>query len=198
MKISEQQLRRIVAGESIGEVSPWREGDLDVIDDALRSLSSEIAEAAGLVVAGEFDAYGSGFASYVHLFCHRGSESAIELDQVEDPAGPKAGDAPKRLTTIRGLAIYLCRLAPVAVWGPETRTRSSGSESWEFLDAEQAGQLPDPSWQSTVQTIQRICGERGVTVLESAELRRPAPSGLTWNTNFGQETVFDALFYWSD
>jgi len=57
---------------------------------------------------------------------------------------------------------------------------------------------PDHSWDKELSAILGIVGAAGYTVIPKSEYCRPLPIRLEWETNFGTDTYFDAVFYWYD
>ena len=184
MKFSPQELQEIINGNPVGDDWPYLGGTVEDVDTHLKMIARELNKSAALEVDGEFDSYGSGFASYAHLFCRKpGHESTYERDG---------------RTWIDGIAVYLNRLSPIAVLGPETRTVFERGSSHGFLDAEHVGELPDGSWVEEKKIIQMILEEEGVTLLSRAEVDQALPFKAKINTNFDDKLIFDALFYWED
>ena len=184
MKFSEQELQEIINGNPVGDDWPYLGGTVEDVDIHLKMVTDELNKSAALEVEGEFNSYGSGFASYAHLFCKKpGKESTYQRDG---------------RTWIDGIAIYLNRLSPIAVLGRETRTVFERGSSHGFLEADMIGELPDESWIEEKKIIEMILDEQGLTLLGKDDVNKPLPFKAKINTNFDDKTVFDALFYWED
>ena len=184
MRFSEQELQEIINGNPIGNDWPYLSGSLKDVDSHLKTILQELNQSVALEVEGEFDSYGSGFASYAHLFCQK----------------PKKGSTYRRdeRTWTDGIAVYLNRLAPVAVLGPETRTVFERGSSHGFLDVDLVGETPDDTWEEEKEIITTILESEGLSLLQREDLQKPLPFKKEISTRFDEKTIFDALFYWED
>jgi len=184
MKLSSQELQEIINGNQVGSEWPFMGGTPDDVEVHLRMIMQSLNESYGIEVDGEFDHYGSGYASYVHLFCKRPKDaSTYQRD------GRK---------WIDGIAVYLSRLAPIAVLGAETRTVFERGSSHGFLDASSIDQLPDETWSEERTIIESILVEEGYQLASREEMNAPLPFKATIKSAFDDKSVFDAVFYWED
>lgn len=184
MQFSEQELQQITQGNRLNSDWPFPGATDEDIDLYFRQIIETLNQSGRLEVQGEFESYGSGFASYVHLFCQR-------------PHG-KSETRDGELVVVSGLAIYLNRLVPVAVYGPEKQTRFKRGSSRGFLEVEDIGKLPDPSWVEEEQVIVRTLQSAGMELLDRQTLSEPLKYDIQIDTNFDDNNLFDALFYWWD
>lgn len=184
MKFNQQELQEIINRNPVGDDWPYLGGTDEDIEQHLIAVSKRCGELPGIKLEAEFDHYGSGYASYVHLFCQR-----PQKDLPYERDGRKWTD---------GLALYLNRLTPLAVYGPETRTVFERGSSHGFLDSESVGQLPDDSWSSDWQAILKILSDEGFSVPPTEQLKRPLEFESQIATVFDGKSQFDALFYWED
>lgn len=184
MKFSKQEIQEIINGNPVGVEWPWMGGSAEDIEQHLRGVVAELDAIDGISLDADFDSYGSGYASYVHVFCFLdGQEATYERDG---------------RTWTDGLAIYLNRLAPVAAWGPETRSQFERGWSHGFLESSMVDQFPEGQLESHADQITAILQQAGLELLTTAEATEPLPFSVDIRTNFDNRTLFDALFYWED
>src|SRR5258706_5399207 len=120
MLLSEPQLRTIIAGRPVGDRFPYLGGTESDIEQHLHRAVDALRSNGLLEIDADFDHYGSGYASYIHLSCQKsGGRSKVRRGDVD---------------SIDGIAIYLSRLTPFAIYGSEHRTKSAASRSRTFLD----------------------------------------------------------------
>lgn len=130
--------------------------------------------------------YGSGYASYVYLFCYKkDGSSTTQKDSVY---------------YTKGISIYICRLAPVAVFGEDERTKHSRGGSYGFLRPDLIGSTPKGVWQAIVETLQRNLGSYNISMLGKDYVSRELPfkANIPTILNEGTFKIFDAFFYWED
>src|SRR5690349_4334276 len=73
---TEAELRKMIAGSVVGTTPPYDRGSPDDIEAFLAGVVGRLRGTRLLDVDAEFGHYGSGFASYVHVFCAKaGGES---------------------------------------------------------------------------------------------------------------------------
>lgn len=111
MEWSESIIRRVHEGSIAGESWPYAGGSAEDIEDYLKDTAAYLRRSELLTVETHFDSFGCGYASFVEVFCSKKEGSCAR----------QYGDS---LHT-DGLLVYLCRHAPMAAYGRETRTRSS-------------------------------------------------------------------------
>jgi hypothetical protein len=187
MPLSDADLRSLLAGRPFGLGTVYAGGDEAAIEGFLRGVVSGLARSALVAAEADFGHYGSGYASYVDVFCpKRGGRSTTEANDVQ---------------WIDGLVIYLSRLAPVAALGPSQRTRHRTGGSSDYLDASKVGLLPPGDWSAEANEVRAKLAENyGFTLLGQDELNRPLPFNADIATVLGDRPyrVFDAIFYWED
>lgn len=103
MTLNQENLTRIIAGQRCGEAWPYKGGTEAVIKDFLRGITNQLGASKLLETESEFNHYGSGYASYVDVFCWKRDGSSQRHEEGR--------------TWTQGLVLYLCRLAPVFVLG---------------------------------------------------------------------------------
>lgn len=178
------ELTDLVRGAIIGRYWPPDLQSGDAIEAHIHAVAAQFENCPLLDAAVEYDSYGSGFASYVHVFCTKAHRAATV----------RRGDT----DWIDGIAVYLGRLVPFAAFGAEQRTRHAKGGSWGFLECQNLETTPDSSWENELSAILGIVKAAGYAVIPKSEYSRPIPVRLEWETNFGTDTYFDAMFYWYD
>ena len=154
------------------------------IESHIRETVDQLRKCPELDVDADFDSYGSGFASYVHVFCTKSDRRSTKRIGESD--------------WIDGIGVYLGRLVPFAAYGAETRTRHPRGGSGGFLDCRSLETTPDGSWDAELAAILDAVSNSGFAVLPKSEYCRLLPIRLEWETNFGTDTYFDAIYHWYD
>ncbi|MEV4458125.1 hypothetical protein [Microbispora sp. NPDC049633] len=157
----------------------------------LRQVVADLNRVPGLVVEhAEFGHYGSGYASFVDVFLTRRDGSARRVD-------------PDGYTTVGGLSVALCRLAPIAcILSPRERSHhpdGRGRLSLPYLDT--VIEVPIPGWEEGGDQISQVLSRHGITLVGPRLLRRPALPHLKIDTNLGDGphySIFDVWFHWMD
>lgn len=134
----------------------------------------------------DFRSYGSGYASYVDVFCYKKDGSSIEN---------KHGDL-----WIDGISIYLCKHTPVAIFGPNKKIKGIRTGSYGMLSPYSVGEIPSGIWDEELKFIKEKLEEYKIEFLT----KRVVKGQLSFETeirtvlNNDGYKVFDALFYWED
>ena len=178
------ELAELVRDAIIGRYWPAHLQTDDAIELHIHATVEELRNSSLLEVDADFNSYGSGFASYVHVFCTKADLRATTRRGETD--------------WIDGITIYLGRLVPFAAFGAEQRTRHPRGGSGGFLDCENLETTPDGLWNNELQYILTTLETAGFTVIPKADYCSPMPVRLEWDTNFGTATYFDAIFHWYD
>ncbi len=187
MELSEANLRSIIAGRAVGTAWPFAGGSAEDIDSHLHKLVEAFKRSPRFETAAERDHYGSGYASYIHLFCYKRqgkSTKRIDGDVVTD-----------------GLAVYLCRLAPLAVYGYAQELRFSNGRTIPSLEPHQVGTSPPGDWRWEINEVRTKLNRFGFELPEqetlSAKLSFAAviPTSIASGPHY---RVFDAVFYHDD
>ena len=185
-ELTEARLRDVIAGRPVGDAWPYADGSTRDIEAHLRRVAFELRGTRRVEVEAELDHYGSGYASYVHVFCAK--------------PGGLSTERRDGLDWIDGLSVYLCRLAPVAAFGPGRRTRGDKTSSLDFLAPEKVGATPAGDWSNELGPIRSVLTRHGLRLLAREDVCAPLSFATTIPTvlSEGPYRVFDALFYWED
>ncbi|WP_144636573.1 hypothetical protein [Bordetella genomosp. 13] len=189
---SNDQIEALLRGGPASDRHPWAARDDDAVDAYYRRLCPRIERETGALSRIEWDHYGSGYASFVDAWFYR-DEPGFRLP-------PFKRFSMRKEARYTGLAVLLCRLAPVYVF-------LEGEKSWHGRGG--SGYLPSgggvdglktEAVQALAAQVQAVLRAEGLTRLSRAELDVPLPSGAQVPTMLenGACTRFDALFHWQD
>jgi len=200
MILSNDNLQAMISGSIVGTSWPYDCGSTEDIESYLRGLVAELSRSTLLEVESDFSHYGSGFASYVHVFCFKRDGKSTVRERDTDQTD--------------GIAVYLSRLAPVAAYGPEQRTKSYRrgwfglrkvvGKSFGNLEAERVGESPPGDWSEAIDEIKGVLYRFGFFLPSREELSKELPFAADIPTILGGPIygqpyrVFDAVFYWED
>jgi|GEM_PF-6912823 hypothetical protein len=184
MDLNESNIKSVVNGVPVGDFSPFSDSEVEACDAYAKKLCKKIEECYSLEVISELDSYGSGYASYFDLFVTKRDKS--QYTQKEG------------YVEIKGISLYISRVAPVAVYGQGQRTRSENGGSYGFLDASAVGAEPSGDWSAELDQIRNYLNIYKYSLLSRSEVNKTLWFDVFVPTILGSETVFDALFYWAD
>jgi hypothetical protein len=148
----------------------------------------------------------SGYASFVEIFCFkRNVESVISTKFFKKDTHTSI--------EMEGISLYICRLAPVVVFGRDRRwkrilehSKEESFSGFSFLDPlnNDFGKLPNESWRREFLEIKQKLTEAGFTILDKSYLIKPLPfetdipTILCLPDRGDYYKMYDALFYWTD
>ncbi|MEN2465848.1 hypothetical protein [Ornithinibacillus sp. JPR2-1] len=117
-----EELKSIIKGNPVGEFHPYNlaEYDHEAVNDYISSVVGSISAIKNLAIEANFDSYGSGYASYVDVFCYKKDGSSSEQKDYE--------------LWIDGIRVYINRLAPVAIFGESEIKRVLEKFHFTILD----------------------------------------------------------------
>jgi hypothetical protein len=118
--ITPHALSAYVRGETADD-GPYSGQTFEQIDAQVQHLIGRLRDSAMLDAEGDFDSYGSGWASFVDIFCSRSHGASSRL-------------GPPGYTITEGVRLYVSRLAPIAAFGLSELWRSSTGSSFNFLE----------------------------------------------------------------
>ena len=185
MDITNEILERVIAGRPVGEHEAYKNCSKNAIKGHIKATIHDLEQS--IIIALETDdSYGSGYASYIDVFCYKPNGRSSQV---------KFGT-----TYIDGIAIYLCKLAPVAIMGTNGKSQSPNGGTFGFLRTEAVNSLPPGDWLEMEAEIRHKLEKRGFEILGPQELEKPLPFIAKIETNFGDPpyTIFDAFFNWMD
>lgn len=117
LMFSKEELIKIINCQSIGSFFPYHGGSEEDIEKYIKAIITDINNSSIIQADADYSMYGSGYASYVDVFCYKkDGTSTVQKDGVY---------------YISGILLYICRLAPVAVFGKDEISRHSrGGLTW--------------------------------------------------------------------
>jgi hypothetical protein len=183
--ITNEILERVIAGKPVGEHEAYKNGSDNKIKGHIKATIHDLEQSKTILLESE-DSYGSGYASYVDVFCYKSDGRSSHI---------KSGT-----TYINGIAVYLCKLAAVAVMGAMQKTKSKHGGGGSFLRSEDLNAPPEGDWAAFTNEIRNKLERHGFEILEARELKKPLPFIAEIETNLGDPpfTIFDAFFNWMD
>ncbi len=181
-------LRNAANDQPATTAGAWAGGPA-AVEGFLRRVVADLDRMPALRVHhAEFGHYGSGYASYVDVFVTRRDGSASRSEH--------------GWTEVEGLALALCRLAPVAVL-LKPDTQSSGPNGAGRRGLPELSLVTDaapPGWEEECRQLRQVLDRHEIDLLDTQLLGRRLEAGLRVETNLGDApyTVFDAWFHWMD
>lgn len=185
---SNEQLIRIIETKPVGNFYPYNtdEYDYDAVDEYISKVVGSLASIRSIEFEADFESYGSGYASYVDVFCwKRDGSSSEQRDGV---------------FWIDGIRIYICRLAPVAVMGVGQITKHDTGGSSDYIEPRFVNELPSSDWEDEIYQIKNILESNFLTILDREYVNQPLDFEAKIPTILADKPykIFDALFYWED
>ncbi|MCU6793507.1 hypothetical protein OB236_15485 [Paenibacillus sp. WQ 127069] len=186
MKFSDEQLQQIIQGEIIGDFFPYLGGTNKQVVFYLKELVGRMERSRLLKFDADFRSYGSGYASYVDVFCYKKDGSSTENKQ--------------GTLWIDGISIYLCKHAPVAIFGPNKKTKGNRNGSYGTLSPYSIGEIPSGMWDEELKFIKEKIAEYKIEFLTKRVVKEQLLFETEIRTILNNDgyKVFDALFYWED
>jgi hypothetical protein len=112
-----EQLQMMINGQTVGTDYPYNTRDEKEIEKAIKNLFYNLRRSSLIDCDAEFGHYGSGYASFIDIFCFKRNEGSVKSKKFYK----------KDFITsieVEGIALYISRLAPVAVFGNQHRWKS--------------------------------------------------------------------------
>lgn len=184
------ELKRIIDMKPVGNFYPYNmeEYDFDAVDQYIHKVVDTLRTIPNLAFAADFDSHGSGYASYVHIFCWKKAGSSKTVVE--------------RTITTTGIRLYICRLAPVAVMGEgEMWKHTIGSSGGnDLLSSNTVDVIPKGNWREQWESIRHVLKKYGYTILDRKFVKKRLPFEATIQTILTDPPyeLFDAFFYWED
>ena len=200
MEFTNEQLQKMISKEPIGDMYPYNTKDREQIESYIQELVDTLNRSETLKCEAMFDHYGSGYASYVDLFCYKRNEKRKIKEDNEEVT-----------IYLEGLVIYISRLAPVAIIGQDNLRSKTRFNTEEFKDGlfssfcmmcepeEMIDESPKFMTDGYLEIKQKLA-DAGYSILHKEYLSQPLPfkTEIQTSTDPSQYKVFDAIFYWMD
>ena len=195
MNFNQKYLTDLVKGKTKGDFHPFSSGKWKKSDQYLKQVIGRLNDIKTVQIEADFDHYGSGFSSYVHLYLSKKDKSDVSITQ----------NGSLRMEETNGLMIYLCRLAPFSVYAKGTWHKTFNNDKWHsggshYIEPEDIGSLPNTSWNLELIDIKNILNQYGITSLTREELDKKLEFEIKIPTILSDPPfrVFDCFFYWED
>ncbi|WP_158232855.1 hypothetical protein [Sporosarcina sp. P2] len=186
-----------IEGEIMGDTFPYDSDDEQEVLAHINRLFYRICRIHNVVCEAEWDHFGSGYASFVEFFCYR-KEDYITVQE-------KYG---MREIEIKGIILYVSRLASVAIMGEDVRCRTIRIETAEEVSGGYGSILDTPTslavseeLETLATELQKALQEFNYKLLAANEMSTPLLFKTKIPTiyrNERQYLVLDAIFYWED
>lgn len=193
---SNKELQDLIARKAVGNRFPYDTENQQEIDAHIRRFFYRLNRIPNLICEAEWNHFGSGYASFVEIFCYI-KEGLI----VEEKYG-------MREENIEGIIIDICRLAPVAIMGMDERFHKIRIETNEKVSGASGCLLDGPhrlyvneKYQEVADKIGFALQEFDIELLSAATLNELLPFRAKIDTihrNPNDYLIMDAIFYWED
>jgi hypothetical protein len=181
---SVDELKKLINNECIGSFYPYIEGN--EVENYIKLIVADLNRSAQVMAEPDYSMYGSGYASYVDIFCYkRDGSSKVQ----------KGG-----VSWIDGITVYICRLAPIACFGATQVTRHPSGGSHEFLRPERLEVFPKGDWEGFANEIKTRLAKYNISIIDKNYATEPIPfeTKIATILSDSQYKIFDAFFYWED
>lgn len=185
---SNEDFKNIIDLKSVGTFFPYLNGTEKDIENYIKFIIADLNRSCRIKV--EVNTFGSGYASFFDLFCYKkDGSSTMQKGGVE---------------YIDGILVYICRLAPVAVWGYEQITKNaSGGGVRGFLCPANHNleKMPNDEWTEFINELKVKLGKHNIYFLDKEYVLELLPFETKIPTildDGGPYRIFDALFFWED
>lgn len=184
MNFTDDQITALLHGRSISQQPPWDTDQEEVIDQHVRSIVERVCRKLQVLDRGEFNHYGSGYASYVDVWFYR-DEEAFRFAE---------GNC------YFGIVVLFSRLTPTFVLGEGRKTWRDNSASSYLPSFDMVDRFTHPAVQELEQPIERALQAAGLQRLRAEDLATPLPAHFDVPSILGDAPwrTFDALFHWMD
>lgn len=195
MHFEKEFLRNIAEGKAMGDFPPFSTGEWEKSDPYLMQLIGRIKDIKTIEVYADFDHYGSGFSSYIPLNLSKKDRCDVKVSE----------NGNLKSFETNGLLMYLCRLAPFAIYGEGLweATYNSGkyqSGSSHFIEPEDVGSTPPFDWSNELNQIRNLLNQFRIKFLTKDTVDQPLDFKVDIPTIFSDPPykIFDCFFYWED
>lgn len=192
-----EQLRELIKGNCIGTTFPYDTKNEAEIEAHIRRLYYRIKRIPNMICEAEWDHFGSGYASFVEFFCYEKEDvkrttTSYGMEEVE----------------IEGVLINISRLAPVAIFGDDERSKTLRIETGEVIGGCRSSIMGgyalkevDDQFQPMIRELSKALAEFDYDVLANEYLNQALPFKAKIPTLYSEAreyTIADAIFYWED
>ncbi len=192
---TEEYLRNLVSGKVQGNFAPFSTGDLFAVENYIKQMLGRLKNSRTVKIEADYDAYGSGFASYISVKISKKDKSDTTISNESDLL----------LEWKEGLLVYISLLSPYwivgdANWSENYLDRKYQGGSMPFLRPEHIDNYDKEMWQPEITAINEIFNEYRYGLLTKIELEKHLWFDVEIPTIIADKPyrVFDCFFYWED
>lgn len=194
---TDEQLKELINGNPIGIIFPYDTKNEVEIEAHIRRLYYRIKRIPNIICEAEWDHFGSGYASFVEFFCY-------EMEHVKRVTTPYGIEE----VEIEGVLVNISRLAPVAIFGDDERSKTIRIETGEeiggcggsIMGGYQLENVKD-RFQPMIRHLTNALAEFNYDVLPIELLNQTLPFKAKIPTIYSEPreySIADAIFYWED
>lgn len=189
-----EQLKRLIQGEVIGEIFPYNTTDEQSIFSYLKRIKAELEKSRKIRCEQEPLHFGSGYASYMRWFVYE--KSTVIQTQLGNGVVQEDKE---------GLIVQISMLAPVVLIGTGNKSDNYLEGKWlsgggTFLATPQELLIP-AHLNELYEGLQRLFMKYHYAVLRKEDVEKPLPFKANIATIFREPReylIWDAIFYWED
>ncbi len=195
MNFTETYLRNIAADQVQGDFTPFNKNDIGKVKRYIKGMLGQLSDHKRILVEPDYEAYGSGFASYINVKISKKDKSDTIIERNGNRTVEKK-DA---------LLLYISLLSPYWYfgkgdwWNNYTNGEYSGGSN-NFLTPDSINRYNKTLWSDDVEHITRLFEEFRYSLLTKKEVEQTLDFKVKITSNLGEEpyTVFDCFFHWED
>jgi hypothetical protein len=192
---TETYLRNLIAEKVQGDFEPFQNGNIQEVEAHIKIMLGRLRDNKNIKIEADFDAYGSGFASYINVKITKRDRS--------DTVFSKNGEV--EIEDKNGLILYISNLSPFWYFGGENWTENYLKGIFQggtmpFLRPENREKYDKKLWQDDVNHIINLFDEYRYRLLTETELE-PYINFKTEIASIMADKpyqIFDCFFYWED
>jgi hypothetical protein len=192
---TETYLRNLIAEKVQGDFEPFQNGNIQEVEAHIKIMLGRLRDNKNIKIEADFDAYGSGFASYINVKITKRDRS--------DTVFSKNGEI--EIEDKNGLILYISNLSPFWYFGGENWTENYLKGIFQggtmpFLRPENREKYDKKLWQDDVNHIINLFDEYRYRLLTETELE-PYINFKTEIASIMADKpyqIFDCFFHWED
>jgi hypothetical protein len=192
---SEKYLRSLATDNVEGDFSPYNKNNLDKTKRYIKGILGQLSDRKSIIVEPDYNAYGSGFASYINVKIAKKNKS----DCIVTKNGNKIS------VDKNALLMYISMVAPYwyiggVKWSENYLNNEYQGGTMPFLMPENIKNYDKEMWQVDIDHITALLNDYQIRLLTQREAEKPLWFEIDIDTNMGSKpyTVFDCFFHWED
>lgn len=195
MNFTETYLRNLATDQVQGDFTPFNKNDIGKVKRYIKGMLGQLSDHKRILVEPDYEAYGSGFASYINVKISKKDKSDTIIERNGNRTVEKK-DA---------LLLYISLLSPYWYfgkgdwWNNYTNGEYSGGSN-NFLTPDSINRYNKTLWSDDVEHITRLFEEFRYSLLTKKEVEQMLDFEVKITSNLGEKpyTVFDCFFHWED